>query len=91
MVSSDIFQRCMTQIFGHMEDIISYIDNILLFTKKTFQHHLQRIQMVLQILSDNNLHVHVEQTFLASQSVDYLGYTLTTKGIKPQHKKSLLY
>jgi transposase InsO family protein len=87
MISSDIFQRRMTQLFGHMEDIIVYIDNIILFTKQSFHHHVQRIAMVLQILSTNNLHVHVEKTFLASQSVDYLGYTLTTKGIMPQHKK----
>ena len=33
------------------------------------------------------LHVHVEDTFLAAQSIDYLGYTLTTRGIQPQTKK----
>jgi RNase H-like domain found in reverse transcriptase len=33
--------------------------------------------------------VHIKKTFLAAQSVDYLGYTLTTKGIMPQNKKIL--
>ncbi len=89
MVSSDIFQRRMVQLFGHMEDVLVYIDNIILFTKKSFEHHLSRITMILSILKQNNLHVHVEQSFLASQSVDYLGYTLTTKGIMPQNKKIL--
>ena len=40
MPSSDIFQAKMTQIFGSFEDVIVYIDNILVFTKKTFDHHL---------------------------------------------------
>ena len=45
--------------------------------------------LVLQQLRNNNLHVHVEETFLASQKVDYLGYTLTPSGIEPQAKKIL--
>ena len=89
MPSSDIFQRRMMELFSAFSDVIVYIDNILLFTKGTFEHHLQRLEAVLEVLSKNNLHVHVEQTFLASDKVDYLGYTLTTKGIKPQLKKIL--
>ena len=84
MPSSDIFQAKMTQIFGSFEDVIVYIDNILVFTKKTFDHHLQRLEEVLKVLQSNNLHVHVEETFLANSKVDYLGYTLTTEGIRPQ-------
>jgi Reverse transcriptase (RNA-dependent DNA polymerase) len=87
MISSDIFQCRMTELFGHMEDVIVYIDNIILFTKRSVDHHVQRITLILQILQQNNLHVHIEKTFLAAQSVDYLGYTLTTKGIMPQNKK----
>jgi hypothetical protein len=30
--------------------------------------------------------VHIEETFLATKEVDYLGYTLSTHGIKPQSK-----
>lgn len=87
--SSDIFQAYMMDIFGDFEDIIVYIDNIILFTKSDFDDHLQRLQSVLDILLKHNLHVHVEETFLASKSVDYLGYTLTTEGIRPQVKKIL--
>jgi len=89
MPSSDIFQSYMMSIFSEFEDIIVYIDNIILFTKRSFDHHVQRLDIVLNALKSNNLHVHVEETFLASTSVDYLGYTLTTKGIRPQVKKIL--
>jgi len=89
VVASDVFQYKMIMILSIFEDIIVYIDNILLYTKKTFQHHLQRLALVLQQLRRNNLHVHVEETFLASQKVDYLGNTLTSAGIEPQVKKIL--
>ena len=89
MVSSDIFQRKMSSIFQNFDDIIVYIDNIILYTKSTFSHHVRRLGAVLEQLKQNNLHVHVEQTFLASKRVDYLGYTLTPKGIEPQSNKIL--
>ena len=89
MVSSDIFQQKMSHIFAEFDDVIVYIDNIILYTKSTFEHHVQRLSSVLQQLRNNNLHVHVEDTFLASKKVDYLGYTLTTNGIEPQFKKVL--
>ena len=53
--------------------IIVYIDNIILFTKETFDHHVDRLSKVLEVLQENNLHVHVEETFLANKKVDYLG------------------
>jgi RNase H-like domain found in reverse transcriptase len=89
MPSSDIFQGHMTKIFYDFEDFIVYIDNIILFTKSTFEHHVQRLSSALDLLQANNLHVLVEETFLATQEVDYLGYTLSTKGIKLQNKKIL--
>jgi len=87
MPASDIFQSKMVEIFGTFDDIIVYIDNIILFTKGTFQHHLYRLNVVLKVLRINNLHTHVEGTSLASPKVDYLGYTLTAKGIRPQINK----
>ena len=87
MPASDIFQSKMVEIFGIFDDIIVYIDNIILFIKETFQHHLHRLNAVLKVLRANNLHIHVEGTSLASPRVDYLGYTLTTRGIQPQIKK----
>ena len=79
----------MSEIFGNFEDVIVYIDNIILYTKASFAHHVKRFGAVLEQLKINNLHVHVEETFLASQKVDYLGYTLATKGIESQENKVL--
>jgi hypothetical protein len=75
----------MTKIFYDFEDVIVYIDNIILFTKATFHHHLQRLALVLERIQSQNLHIHVEETYLETNY--YLGYTLTSKGIKPQKQK----
>mmetsp|Transcript_13570 Transcript_13570/g.16453 ORF Transcript_13570/g.16453 Transcript_13570/m.16453 type:complete len:698 (+) Transcript_13570:1112-3205(+) len=89
MISSDVFQARMSRIFEEVSllCLIVYLDNILLFTKGNFSDHLQKLEQVFIILDRNNLHVHVEETFLAAQEVNYLGYTLTTQGIKPQIAK----
>jgi hypothetical protein len=79
----------MVKTFCDFEDVIVYIDNIILFTKSSFQHHLQRLALVLDRIKSQNLHIHVEETFLATNQVDYLGYTLSSKGIKPQNQKTL--
>jgi hypothetical protein len=89
MPSSNIFQGHMTKIFYDFEDINVYIDNIILFTKSTFGHHVQCLSTVLDRLQANNHHVLVYETFLATQEVDYVGYRLSAKCIKPQIKKIL--
>jgi hypothetical protein len=87
MPSSDIFQGFMSKIFYDFDDVIVYIDNIILFTTKSFNYHLTRLSSALARIKTQNLHIHVEDSFLASQEVDYLGYTLSSKGIKPQYNK----
>jgi hypothetical protein len=84
MPSSDIFQGHIAKVFYDFEDVILYIDNIILFTKKAFEQHVNRLVQVLERIRQQNLQVHVEETFIASQEVDYLGYSLSSKGIKPQ-------
>ena len=76
-ISGDIFQERMT----------TYIDNNILYTKKDFDHYLQRLEQVLFRLQENDIHVHVEDTSLASKKCNYLGYTLPPKGIQPQINK----
>jgi hypothetical protein len=57
MPSSDIFQGHKTKIFYDFEDIIVYKDNIILFTKTTFYHHLQHLALVLEHIQSQSLHI----------------------------------
>jgi hypothetical protein len=89
MPSSDIFQGHMTRIFYDFEDIIVYIENIILFTKLSFQNHIQRLALILERIKSQNSYVHIEKTFKSTNQVDYLDYTLSPKGIKPKNQKIL--
>lgn len=64
-----------------------YIVNILIFTKVDYDHHLECIERVLQLLQDHELHVHLEKTFLSKEEVEYLGYMLMKEGIKSHTSK----
>eukprot|EP00957_Ditylum_brightwellii_P036076 2732907-Ditylum_brightwellii.AAC.1 len=55
-----------------------------------FEHRFNCLQAILKEIQANNLHVHIEKTFLAVQNVDYLGYQITTKGSMPQAEKIAL-
>ena len=57
-----------------------YLASDSLRTKKNFNHHIQRLALVLKELKRNKLHIRFEKTFLDSQKVDYLRYTLTPAG-----------
>eukprot|EP00957_Ditylum_brightwellii_P111229 8481700-Ditylum_brightwellii.AAC.1 len=85
--SSDIFQSRMDIIFQLFEDVMVYVDNIILYTKGSFKHHCKRIQAVLEEIRAHNLHVHIKKTYLATPSIDCLGYHLHKKGISPQAGK----
>jgi hypothetical protein len=66
--------------------VIVYIEKIILFTKQTFEQHVNRLAQVFERIRQQNLHVHVEETFIASQEGDYLGYTISSKGNETQYK-----
>ena len=65
-------------------DILVYI---IPYIKKKINHHIQWLEHILIILKENDLYVHVEETFLASNKVDYLDHTLSPKGCQPQISK----
>ena len=50
MISSDIFQQRISSIFSRLDDVIVYVDNIFLYTKSSFTHHVHRFAVVLQVL-----------------------------------------
>jgi hypothetical protein len=77
------------KIFYDFEDFIVYIDNFILSAKILFQNHIQRLALVLKRIEPQNLHVHIEETFLATNQVDFLGYSQSSKGINSRNQKIL--
>ena len=87
--ATDIFQSIMTGLFHDLDYVLVYLDNILIIQKEgeTEDDHLQKVEEVLKRLEDKDFRANLRKPFFMQQEVEYLGYLLTSDGIKPQQKK----
>jgi putative transposase len=85
----DIFQSVMTEMFCNLDYVLVYIDDILILQQedKTENDHLKMITTVLQRLEDKGFRANLRKSFFMQKEIEYLGYLLTDKGLKPQVKK----
>ena len=81
------FQRLMGKLFGgrDWEFVYVYLDDILIASQST-QEHLEHLQKVAQRLRDAGLRLRPEKCVFATEQVEFLGYTLTTEGVRPNRK-----
>jgi len=59
-----------------------YMDDILIATKGTHEHHLDKVQLVLQKLQSHDLFLKPEKCHFACKSVHYLGVVITSEGVE---------
>jgi hypothetical protein len=79
-------QQLMEQVFRGLQNILIYIDNILVHTD-SHEKHLQVLEQVLLRLHKNPLKINLDKCLLSDDRVSYLGFTLTPQGIKPGEAK----
>ena len=63
------------------------MDDLAIFTTGSFEKHLEALRDVLSVLSSENFRINKSKCTFAAASVNCLGHTVTTKGIKPQLQK----
>ncbi|GAX23113.1 hypothetical protein FisN_UnNu094 [Fistulifera solaris] len=87
-VASDIFQLKIMSLMSGLEDFVrTYLDDLLIIGRGSFEDHLSQIEQVLQRLQAAGLKVNApKSTFFATQ-IEYLGFWLTRDGITPVRKK----
>ena len=85
--SPDIFQEKMSELFFDLEFVRCYIDDLLVITKGSFEHHLNELQTVLTRLRAAGLKVNATKSFFARSELEYLGYWISRSGISPVPKK----
>ena len=85
----DIFQSIMMDLLGDLDYVLFYIDDNLLLQchGKTEEDHLKKMKTVLKRLNDIGFRANLRKSFFMQQEVEYLGFLLTSDGIKPQPKK----
>jgi len=83
----DVFQAKMGTLFQDLEYVRAYIDDLLILSSSTFEDHLDKLGQVLQRLQEKGLRINAPKSTFATDEIEYLGYTLTRDGIKPQTEK----
>ena len=85
--SPDIFQSKMSELMLALEFVRTYFDNLLVITKASLKDHLQKQRLVLLKLQEAGLKINANKLTFCTITTEYLGYTLTREGIKPQTSK----
>ena len=77
-----IFQRTMESLLGDLRHVCIYLDNILV-TVESEAAHLQNLAAVLERLESAGFCLKHEKCFFMISEVEYLGYSISSKGIQP--------
>ena len=84
------FQSIMQKLFGHLinRGMCIYLDDILVYEPDPKKHRLLVLE-IMEILRKNNLILNLKKCIFEAESVDFLGYKLSAKGILMQEDKLL--
>ena len=82
------FMRLMNNVLSEYLDsfVVVYLDDVLIYSK-TEEEHLQHINMVLSKLEAANLHVKMSKCKFAQPSTPFLGFLVTSDGLKVNPSK----
>eukprot|EP00970_Alexandrium_tamarense_P007288 scaffold1320_cov130-Alexandrium_tamarense.AAC.2 len=85
--SPDLFQSKMSALMANLEYVSTYLDDLLILSKGTFDDHLEKMVKVFERLREAGLRVNAAKSTFATDEIEYLGYILSRAGIKPQPEK----
>ena len=80
------FQRLMDHIFGDMKTLFVYMDDLLIFSEDE-QSHIKTVEEVLRRLDENGLSISIKKCVFGAKELEFVGYNVDSKGIKPLPKK----
>jgi len=85
-----VFQHLMNKVLmglnpenGH-DFVALYLDDVIVFSD-TFENHLEHLKLVLQCFAVAGLKLKQSKCHFICQTVEYLGHTITPKGISPNN------
>ena len=85
-ISPNIWQRSMDHILQGLKGVVCYLDDILV-TGSSRQEHVANLEAVLARLQQYGIRLRKEKCRFFQQSLEFLGYTLSTDGVRPSEKK----
>ncbi|KAH9244608.1 hypothetical protein BASA81_017975 [Batrachochytrium salamandrivorans] len=84
------FQRMMNALFRDVvgKHVLVYLDDIVIYSD-TMDKHVKQVQSVLGVLRDNGLYCKAEKCHFYQTEIKYLGYIISSNGIRMDPSKSL--
>lgn len=79
------FQRHIDNVLRGLP-VFPFVDDILV-ASETEEQHRRELEEVFRRLNDHGLQLNVAKCTFGQQTLSYLGYTITTDGIKPTNEK----
>ena len=64
-----------------------YLDDVIIFTKGSFELHIDHIKQVFQILKENSLKIKLKKCYFCHPSLTFLGHIVGRGGISPDPEK----
>ena len=86
--SPTIFQKMVDKLLSGLEYCCNaYLDDLLIFSKGDLTDHLQKVELVLRRLRKHTLKLKLTKCYFAKTELNYLGFVINQKGIKPNQEK----
>ena len=76
------FQRLMETVVHGLDNVIVYIDDLLIHSA-SHEQHIRQLEQVLGRLVQHNVKINLAKCEFGSKNVAYLGFRLTEEGVKP--------
>jgi hypothetical protein len=81
--SPDIFQEKMSDLMQDLKFVRTYLDDLLVISRSTFEDHLEKLDFVLNILSDKGVRENADKSNFCANKIEYLEYWISPSGIQP--------
>ena len=67
--------------------IIAYLDDVLVYSRGTLEEHVEHVKKVLQKLKQYKLYLQPEKCEFHTHETKFLGFIISSKGVKIDPKK----
>ncbi|XP_026672572.1 uncharacterized protein K02A2.6-like [Ceratina calcarata] len=84
--ASEVFQRCFSEVFGDIEGVEIYIDDLLVWGRDEKEHD-ERLRKVLKRAEERGVRFNPKKCNIGVKQVKYVGHIFTEKGIQPSDEK----
>ena len=83
------FQRLMNRILqAFLGDFVSvYLDDVIIYTKGSFEQHIDHIERVFDALRKANLKIKLKKCHFTLPNIHFLGHVVGRDGIRPDPEK----